>query len=174
MWIRQQWGWLALGLAAMASTWVVASTWERVRTRPPERTLQVTGSAKKRIVSDLIEWTGSVEVVDPADRTAAYRTLHGHVAKVLAYLKGQGIGEREVSPSSVSVESVYDAEVIGKGENRVERKIFKGYRTTQSVTIRSSDVTRVERISREVTQLGSRASPSSRRRPNTFTPSSAS
>jgi hypothetical protein len=168
IWIRQQWGWLALGLAAIASTWVVASTWERVRTRPPERTLQVTGSAKKRIVSDLIEWTGSVEVVDPADRTAAYRTLHGHVAKVLAYLKAQGIGERDVSPSSVSVESVYDAEVVGKGENRVERKIFKGYRTTQSVTIRSSDVTRIERISREVTQLGEQGVPISSSPPEYF------
>ena len=159
LWIRQQWGWLALGLAAVASTWVAGSTWERVRTRPPERSLQVTGSAKKRIVSDLIEWTGRVEVQDPADRTAAYKTLHAHMAKVLTYLKTQGINDREVSPSSVSVESVIDTEIVGKGDNRIERKVFKGYRTTQSVTIRSADVTRIERISREVTQLGEQGIP---------------
>jgi hypothetical protein len=157
--LRQQRGWLAIGIAAVVATWIAASTWERVRTRPPERTLQVTGSAKKRIVSDLIEWTGTVEVLDPTDRTAAYKTLHGHMAKVLAYLKGQGSADREVSPSSVSIESVVDVEYVGKGESRIEHKVFKGYKTTQSVTIRSADVTRIERISREVTQLGEEGVP---------------
>jgi hypothetical protein len=151
--IRQNLGWIAVGLAFVVATWVAASTWERVRTRPPDRSLQVTGSAKKRIISDLIEWTGTVEVQDPADRTAAYRTLRGHVDKVLGYLRTQGIKDAEVSPSSVAVEQMVETEYVGKGETRIERKVFKGYRTTESVNIRSTDVNRVERISREVTQL---------------------
>src|ERR1700712_4399709 len=89
--IRQHLGWFAIGLAVVAATWVAASSWERVRTRPPQRALQGTGSAKKRIVSDLIEWSGTVEVVDPSDRTDAYRTLRGHMQKVLGYLKAQGV-----------------------------------------------------------------------------------
>ncbi len=151
--MRQSVGWIAIGIAFLAATWVAASTWERVRTRPPDRSLQLTGSAKKRIVSDLIEWTGTVEVTDPTDRTAASKRLRGYLDKVLVYLRAQGIKDAELSPSSVAVEPIEEVEYVGKGDDRIERKLFKGYRTRQSVTIRSTDVNRVERISREVTQL---------------------
>src|SRR4051812_41575265 len=102
--VRQHLGWIAIGVAFVVATWVAASTWERVRTRPPDRSLQLTGSAKKRIVSDLIEWTGTIEVTDPSDRTASYRKLRGHVDKVLGYLRAQGLKDSDLSPSSVGVE----------------------------------------------------------------------
>jgi hypothetical protein len=163
--VRQNIGWIAIGLAAVAATWVASSTWERVRTRPPERTLVVTGSAKKRIVSDLIEWTGSIQVDNPSDRTAAYRTLRSHIDKVLAYLRAQGVKDAEVSPSSVSVGEIIETEYIGKGENRIEKQVFKGYRVTQSVTVRSGDVGRIERVSREVSQLMEQGVPITSRTP---------
>jgi hypothetical protein len=151
--LRQSAGWIAIGVAAVVATWIASSTWERVRTRPPDRALQVTGSAKKRITSDLIEWTGLIVVDNPTDRTAAYRTLHGHTDKVLAYLRAQGVKDAEVRPSSVSVEELSETEYQGKGENRIEKRTFKGYRTKQSVTVSSADVARIERVSREVSQL---------------------
>jgi hypothetical protein len=113
----------------------------------------VTGSAKKRITSDLIEWTGTLEAQHATDRSAAYRTLHGELEQVLAYLKQQGIKDAELSASSVAVAPINETEVVGKGENKIERQVFRGYRASQSVTIRSLDVARVERVSREVTQL---------------------
>ena len=146
-------GRIAFGLAMVAATYVAAATWERVKTRPPDRTIQVTGSAKKRIVSDLIEWTGTIETSDPADRTAAYKTLRGHVETVQAYLRTQGIKDDEIRASSVDVSPINETEHVGTGPARIERVVFKGYRTQQSITIRSGDVNRVERISREVTQL---------------------
>ena len=151
--LRQNLGALALAVALVAATAVAALTWERVKTRPPERTIAVTGSAKKRIVSNLIEWTASLEAQDAADRTAAYRALHGQTERVLEYLRKQGIKDSEITPSSVAVEPVHETEYVGKGEGRIERRVFKGYRTGQSVTVRSGDVPRVERVSREVTQL---------------------
>jgi uncharacterized protein len=146
-------GWIAVSAAAVIATFVATSTWERVRTRPPDRSLRVTGSAKKRIVSDLIEWTGTIETRNPTDRTAAYKTLHAHAALVLQYLRSQGIKNEEIRPSSTSVEEIVVTEQIGKGDDRIERQVFKGYRTHQSVTVRSGDLQRVERVSREVTQL---------------------
>jgi uncharacterized protein len=146
-------GWIAVAAAAVIATFVATSTWERVRTRPPDRSLRVTGSAKKRIVSDLIEWTGTIETRNPTDRTAAYKTLHAHVALVLQYLRSQGVKNEEIRPSSTSVEEMIVTEQIGKGEDRIERQVFKGYRIHQSVTVRSGDLKRVERVSREVTQL---------------------
>jgi hypothetical protein len=146
-------GWIAIAVASVVATFVAASTWERVRTRPPDRTLRVTGSAKKRIVSDLIEWTGTIETRNPTVRTAAYKQLHAHVALVLKYLREQGIKNEEIRPSSTVVEEIQVTEQVGKGEDRIERQVFKGYRTHQSVTVRSTDLARVERVSREVTQL---------------------
>lgn len=147
-------GWLAVlwPLALVVATYVAARSWERVKTRPPDRTIEVTGSAKKRIVSDLIEWTGSIQSENP-DRTTAYRALKAQVDKTLAYLKEQGLPDAEVRVSSVSVEEMNDTEYVGTGEERIERYVFKGYRTSQSISVRSADVARVERISREVSQL---------------------
>jgi hypothetical protein len=146
-------GWLAIGLAIVVATWVAASTWERVKTRPPDRTIQVTGSAKRRIVSDLIEWTGHVEVEHPSDRVLAYRTLHEHTEKVIAYLRAQGIKDTELQPSSASVDRIIETEQVGRGENMIARQIPKGWRATQSVRVRSTNVALVERLSREVTRL---------------------
>ena len=150
-------GWIALAAAGVLATYTIAATWERVKLRPPERSLRVTGSAKRRIVSDLIEWTCFVEARNPTDRTAAYKTLHGHVALVLEFLQKQGIKADEIRPSSASVEEMREVEHVvehvGNNENRVERQIFKGYRTYQSVTVRSNDLAPIERASREVTQL---------------------
>jgi hypothetical protein len=151
--VKQHLGWIAIALAFALATFIAAATWERVRTRPADRTIRVTGSAKKRIVSDLIEWSGTVEATDPADRTAAYRTLHGHIDKVLKYLREQGVKSGELRTSSADVDTIEEKEYVGKGDSRIERTLFKGYRTRQSVTLRSSDVPRIERISREVTGL---------------------
>src|SRR6185369_11602327 len=77
--VKRHLGWLALALALVAATTVASATWERVKTRPADRTIRITGSAKKRITSDLIEWTGTVQTTHPSDRTAAYKALHGHI-----------------------------------------------------------------------------------------------
>ena len=55
---------LALAIVALAaapplSTYIATQSWERVKARPVERTIRVTGSAKRRIVSDLIQWNAT-------------------------------------------------------------------------------------------------------------------
>src|SRR6476469_2911353 len=122
---RVPWAAIAIGAAMVASTAVGIGGWERVRTRPKGRMIDVTGSAKKRIVSASIEWTASIETKN-MDRTAAAKTL----------------------PAQVK-----ETEYIGTGAQRIEKTAFKGYKTGQDITIRSNDVPRIERISREITQL---------------------
>src|SRR5690606_20588303 len=53
---RPTFEWLVLPVALLASVWMAAGTWERVKTRPKDHSIRVTGSATKRIVSDLIQW----------------------------------------------------------------------------------------------------------------------
>jgi hypothetical protein len=72
---------VALGLAG--STFIAATTWKDVRKKPEKSNIRITGSARKRIVSDLIEWSATVEARG-ADRTAAYVALKGGTEKWLA------------------------------------------------------------------------------------------
>src|SRR6188508_2837176 len=59
---------VAIAIAVITATYIGASRWESVRNKPKERSLKVTGSAKKRILSDLAEWSATITVVDQ-DRT---------------------------------------------------------------------------------------------------------
>ena len=149
---RNLWnGWLALAIGMVLSTAIAAQSWVRVRLHR-DRTIEITGSVKRRIVSDLIQWQASIET-EGRDRTATYHALSEHVAQTLAYLKKQGLAEGEIRVSSATVEQVFDTEYLGKGEDRVEKKVFKGYKTSQTVSVDSKDVGKIERISREITQL---------------------
>lgn len=143
---------VALAAAPPLSTYIATRSWERVKVRPVERTIRVTGSAKQRIVSDLIEWSATVSA-DAPEKLAAYRKLHTDVEATVAYLKSQGIPEDQISPDSASVEEVYTTVYEGKGDDRIAKQVLTGYHGKQYITIRSGDVQRVERVSREITQL---------------------
>jgi hypothetical protein len=144
-------GWLVLSLGLIISTAIAAGSWVKIRLHK-DYTIEVTGSAKRRLVSDLIEWEADI-TTENADRTVAYRALKDHVARTLAYLKAQGVADADVRASSASTEQVMATEYQGSGETRIEKQVFKGYKTSQSIRIRSKEVDKVERISREVTQL---------------------
>lgn len=144
-------GMVAMALALVLSTWTLARAWERVKMRDV-RTIDVTGSAKRRIKSDLIAWTADVGT-RALDRQQAYRELHGHVEKTLAYLKAQSLTDKEIRASSVSVNEIVETEYVGSGEERIERTVSRGYAANQTITVTSTRVDLVERVSREVTSL---------------------
>lgn len=144
-------GMVAIAIAVVVSTFALARAWERVKTRDV-RTIDVTGSARRRITSDLIVWTASIGT-RATDRQAAYRALHEHSDKALAYLRAQGLTDAELSPSAVTVSEVVETEYVGTGEERIERQVSRGFAAAQSITVSSGRVALVERISREVTSL---------------------
>ncbi len=148
---------IALGMVFLAaapplSTYIASRSWERVKVRPVERSIRVTGSAKKRITSDLIEWSATV-AADAPDKLAAYRKLHTDVEATVAYLKTQGVPEGEIFPDSATIEEVFTTVYEGKGDDRIAKQVLTGYHAKQFVSVRSADVQRVERVSREITQL---------------------
>lgn len=145
-------GLLGVGVALVLATYIASSTWERVRVRPVVRTIQVTGSAKKRIVSDFIEWTATVEA-NAADRTATYRVLHDNATRTQEFLVKHGVPKDQIWLSSASVEPSYETEYHGTGDNRVEKQVMKGFDGVQEIKVRSNDVALVEKMSREVTEL---------------------
>jgi hypothetical protein len=145
-------GMAAIALGVVGSTWIAASTWKAVRMKPEVRTIDVTGSAKRRITSDLIEWSATIEAT-AKDRTEAYKQLREELAKAQAYLKAQGVKPEEIRPSSVNFQQLFDTVYEGKGADRIEKQVPADFQTTQTIVISSTDVTRIERVSREISQL---------------------
>jgi uncharacterized protein len=143
---------VALAAAPPLSTYIATRSYERIKARPVERTIKITGSAKRRIVSDLIEWNATVRS-EAKDKLEAYRQLHASVDKTVAYLQAQGVAATDIFPDSAVVEEVTTTVYEGKGEDRISREVLTGYAARQAVTVRSTDVQRIERVSREVTSL---------------------
>jgi len=92
--VRSQAGWFAMAAALVLCAFLGSSAFERNRSRSV-RKVDVTGSARKRIVSDLIEWRAGVEVQAP-ERIKAYRALNANVQEVMAYLAAQGVKREEL------------------------------------------------------------------------------
>jgi hypothetical protein len=151
-------GAVALAIGLVWSTSIAASSWRDVRKPPEKHTIRVTGSAKKRIVSDLIQWEAAIEARSD-DRTTAYRSLREGSNKAVAFLTAQGIKAEEIQPQSTSFEEVFEKVIEDKvlpGTTvpvRTEKQVSKGFLTHQSIIVRSTDVARVEKASREITSL---------------------
>jgi len=151
-------GFIALAAAMVWSTAIAAGTWRDVRKGPEKNTIRITGSARKRIVSDLIQWEATIENHAP-DRTGAYRTLREGCDKAVAFLAAQGIKADEIQPQSATVTEEFEKVVEDKvlpGTNvplRSEKMVSKGFIARESIVIRSTDVKRIEKASREITAL---------------------
>ena len=139
-------------LALVTSTFIVSTAFVFVKTREAPRSIDVTGSAKRQITSDLIEWTAEVHTTDK-DRVAAVRQLKDHVEKTKAYLLAQGVKDSEIRVGSATAEEQFETRYEGVGEDRIEKSASTGYRSSQSITVRSTDVNTIEKVSREVTAL---------------------
>jgi hypothetical protein len=107
-------------------------------------TITVTGSAKKRIVSDYIVWTASLTTERPT-AGAAVRELGGWTARVRAFFRTEG-----VRPSELTVEPVT---ALGPGDVSDEGFKVKGYRLTRFFEIRSVRVTQVTTMADRTSML---------------------
>ena len=97
-----------------------------IRDRNRNDVITVTGSAKKRIVSDYVVWDLSVTSQQPSAADAA-RELAGWTASIRSFLTKQGVQPAELTVHPVATETV------GSGT-------IKGYRLTRSFEIRSPRV----------------------------------
>ena len=135
---------LAIGL--VLST-VVASR-SLVRVKSEDQTIQVTGSAKRRIRSDLIVWSATVSGKAPSMQVA-YKELAAAVPKVTKYLADKGIAPGQIQVDSIETKQQHAHDKEGR---EIEETVT-GYAMSQTIEVRSSDVERVAQISREATEL---------------------
>ena len=133
---------LALALGLAGSTYIAASTWRDVRKQPEKNNIRITGSARKRIISDLIQWSATIEGRG-SDRTAAYVSLKGGTEKVVGFLKAQGIKPDDIKTHSASISEEFDTvreATVLPGTNvplRTETRKSVGFRAVQVVSVSS-------------------------------------
>jgi hypothetical protein len=143
-----------LGVAAIAgamvwSTSIASRAVVRAfRIRHNNQMLSVTGSAKRRISSDLIVWSAQVEAQTP-ELAATYKKLSADVPKVTAFLQGEGIDPKEVVVAAVRTTELHPHDK--DGHEIAETTI--AYSMAQTITVTSHDIDKVARASNEATRL---------------------
>lgn len=140
---------LVLAVGLLGSTFIAARALQAVvRVREHDRTVSVTGSARERVVSDLVVWRADV-TTRATTLQLAYNALVEAVPHVQSYLVAHHIPADKIAVQSVRIQEQYAR--TSQGEEIPEQII--GYTLSQAIEVTSSDVQGVTRVSREVTEL---------------------
>ena len=135
---------------ALAIGLVLASAiggWSFVKGKRGDQTITVTGSARKRIKSDLVIWRAGVSY-QASSLADAYRSLSESIPRVKAYLLSKGIPDNQITISAISSQTLH-----GKTSDGQETAEITGYSLRQELEVRSNDVDKIAKIAREATEL---------------------
>jgi hypothetical protein len=112
--------------------------------------IHVTGLGEKNFTSDLIVWEGNFSR-ESKDLKEAYSNLESDRSAVTNYLKSKGILAEQLVFNAVSTNPVYQQNYTASGN--FAGQTFQGYQLSQTLVIESKEVEKVEKISREITEL---------------------
>lgn len=134
---------LAIGLvlSSIIFGWFFASS------RKGDEAITVTGSAKRRIKSDLVVWSAGVSY-QASQLADAYRELSASIPKIKQYLISKGVAEEQMTISAISSSTLH-----GRDDNGRETSEITGYSLRQDISVRSNDVDKIAQIARESTEL---------------------
>jgi uncharacterized protein len=134
---------LAIGLVLSA----IIFGWFFSTSKKSDEAITVTGSAKKRINSDLVVWSAGVSAQSPA-LADAYKQLSDSIPRIKQYLLSKGIPEEQMTVSSISTTTLKkrDSDYNDTGE-------ITGYMLSQQIEVRSNDVQKISQVAREATEL---------------------
>ncbi len=113
-------------------------------------TISVTGLGQTNFTSDLIVWETRFSQVN-SDLKQAYSDLKKDKATILEYFKSKGLNENLIVFNAVQTDKNFKQNYSNNGQYIGQE--FTGYTLNQTVQIKSNEVEKVEKISREVTEL---------------------
>jgi hypothetical protein len=153
-------GGVFFALANVVCVAIIAWSYMAVKLEP--KTLSVTGSGRKAIVSDLVTWSGTLTAHDP-ELVKAYDVLKVNSEKVKAFLIANGIPEAEITFSAITTGRRYKQEILPSPASVAGAPVppptvittekVEMYTLTQSISVSSSDMTKVPAVSRSITSL---------------------
>ena len=138
-------GGVALALGLIISSLIFG--WFYSNSKKGDEAITVTGSAKRRISSDLVVWSAGVSAQSP-ELQEAYRVLAENIPKIKQYLIQRGIPEDQMTVSSITTATLKRQDANGNETSEVA-----GYSLSQQVEVRSNDVGKIAQIAREATEL---------------------
>jgi hypothetical protein len=140
---------LAIGVSFVTSTWV-ASHAHLKRGEQQEkvaRTLDVTGSARKSIVSDLAQW--SIRVAGEGKTIEeAFQKMSASGDKIREFLTQKGFTAETVKPGPIHTETHYRKDEKGNATRDIT-----SYELVRTFDVRTPDVRLVEKVAGEVTEI---------------------
>lgn len=139
---------LIIAIAIVTSAYLFSNAFQN-RNKNTD-TISVTGLGKTDFVSDLIVWSGSFSRKSETLKEA-YASLDADREKIKSYLNSKGILANEIVFSAVNFNKDYQTTYNENGSLR--QTIFTGFTLTQSVSIQSKEVNKIEDISRESSEL---------------------
>ena len=137
-----------IALASIIAFWIIGNAY-KYKFRSTEN-ITVTGLAEKDFTSDQIVWTGNYSR-KMMDLKSAYSLLKEDEGKIRNYLKAKGVADAELVFSAVNIDKDFTNKFDANGKQIGSE--FTGYNLKQNVTVDSKDISKVEKISREVTEL---------------------
>lgn len=138
-------GGVALAIGLVLSSFVFG--WFYSTAKKGDEAITVTGSAKKRIKSDLVVWSAGVTAQSP-QLTDAYRQLSENMPRIKQYLAGKGIADNQMTVSSITTTTLKKQDSNGN-----ETSEITAYSLRQEVEVRSTEVEKIAQIAREATEL---------------------
>lgn len=136
---------LILAAGFIIGALIITATWKYVSRS--NVTITVTGSVSKDIRSDFAVWKGSFSN-ESSTLGEAYSGLKSDNQKVIGYLESKGFAKDKIAVSAINIITNYINNNQGYPTNEIS-----GYRLTQDVSVESADVDKIDKLSREATEL---------------------
>ena len=139
---------IVFGIAIVIAAFVLGNA--VINRNRPQGTVNVTGLGEQNFTSDLIVWEGNFSR-ESSDLKQAYASLESDKTAVINYLTSKGIPKDQLVFNAVSTNPMYQQNYTANGT--YAGQTFTGYQLSQTLVIESKEVEKVEKISREITEL---------------------
>lgn len=141
---------LIAGISAIICVSIFSGSFAKYKKYSSGNGITVTGSASCDFESDLVVWRGSFSSYGYTPKEA-YQSIKYDADVIKKYLLDNGISEDEIAFSSVSISQRYVSEYNDEGKFIGEYP--DGYDLYQSLSVTSTDLDKVDTISRDITKL---------------------
>lgn len=139
---------IIFGIAIIASSIFLGNAY--VNRNKADGKISVTGLGKADFTSDLIVWEGRFGAQN-IDLKQAYLTIEKNKSIIKEYLIKKGLSNNQLVFSAVRTNQKNKRMYSSNGDYIGEE--FVGYELSQTVQIESREVEKIEKISREITEL---------------------
>lgn len=135
---------IILGLSLIISSGIIGFV--LYQNRMLDNSLQVTGSAKVVVTSDVVKWnTTFSRSVGVSELKSGYNQMASDLEKVKTFLKGEGISDDDMNTSVIYLNQQYD---YSKGSSNLT-----GYELRQTIQIQSTDINKITELAKSTQRL---------------------